>query len=160
MAAEALNVSPVPRLALTQGARNSDRRCLTRREAAAAVGCDERWFATYIEPHMDHVWLEAERPYSPADIIKTLHRIAEPAERPLQPTQPGARRRRRPIPAALRAAVYERDGHRCRRCGTADSLSIDHVTPLARGGTDDSWNLQTLCLPCNLRKGCRLEELA
>ena len=57
------------------------------------------------------------------------------------------------IPPSLREAVMERDGRACRQCGTTESLSLDHVIPFSRGGTDDIGNLQVLCMPCNLRKG-------
>jgi hypothetical protein len=63
---------------------------------------------------------------------------------------------RRSLPAALRRTVMERDGYRCRHCGTGVNLSIDHIYPVAHGGTDDLDNLQVLCCPCNSRKGARL----
>lgn len=51
--------------------------------------------------------------------------------------------------------VYGRDGHRCRICGSTVNLTVDHIIPLARGGTNDLDNLQTLCRSCNSRKGVR-----
>jgi hypothetical protein len=53
---------------------------------------------------------------------------------------------------ALRAAVLDRDHHRCRHCG-GTALHVDHRWPRALGGTDDPMNLQALCAPCNRRKG-------
>jgi hypothetical protein len=41
-------------------------------------------------------------------------------------------------------------------CGAVDRLTVDHVVPLARGGTNDPTNLQVLCLSCNTRKGARV----
>ena len=55
---------------------------------------------------------------------------------------------RQPIPRKLRHEVFKRDGYRCRECGASKdetSLEIDHITPVARGGTNDIDNLQTLC---------------
>lgn len=62
---------------------------------------------------------------------------------------------RRNIPLGLRHSVMERDGYRCRHCGesAADTtLHIDHVSPLAAGGSNSEENLQTLCRDCNLGK--------
>jgi 5-methylcytosine-specific restriction protein A len=57
-----------------------------------------------------------------------------------------------------RIGVFRRDEYTCRHCGRqgkATTLEADHVIPFSWGGTDDPWNLQTLCLPCNRRKGAR-----
>lgn len=53
----------------------------------------------------------------------------------------------------LRPQVFERDEHRCVQCGSTDRLEVDHVVAIARGGSNDIENLQTLCLPCNRSKG-------
>lgn len=53
------------------------------------------------------------------------------------------------IPAAVRAAVFERDGHACLRCASVIDLQIDHVAPRSAGGSDEPENLQTLCGTCN-----------
>lgn len=63
----------------------------------------------------------------------------------------------KPSWAALRELIFERDRYRCRHCGTSNDLSLDHVYPKSKGGTDDPENLQTLCRPCNSRKGARVE---
>lgn len=34
-----------------------------------------------------------------------------------------------------------------------DSMTVDHVVPLAKGGTNDMSNLVPCCLPCNMKKG-------
>ena len=68
-----------------------------------------------------------------------------------------AYRSQRPaIPAVLRQRVYERDGNQCLSCGAADDLSLDHIYPYSLGGPDTFANLQTLCRPCNSRKGVRV----
>lgn len=43
-------------------------------------------------------------------------------------------------------------GGYCLRCGIRESLSADHVIPLAAGGSNDITNIQPLCLNCNRRK--------
>jgi hypothetical protein len=59
---------------------------------------------------------------------------------------------RRPLSDKIRALVIVRDGGRCRRCGSARNLEIDHIVPLSRGGDSEDCNLQTLCRRCNRRK--------
>jgi len=46
-------------------------------------------------------------------------------------------------------AVFERDGDQCLACGATEHLSIDHIVPLVKGGTNLRDNLQTLCRSCN-----------
>jgi hypothetical protein len=74
--------------------------------------------------------------------------------------QPVSRRRegewRAHIPQQLREQVYARDRYRCRLCGSAENLSLDHFRPWLLRGTETLDNLQTLCTPCNSRKGVRL----
>lgn len=55
----------------------------------------------------------------------------------------------------LRFEVMRRDNHACRYCGGAApdvKLTIDHVVPVALGGTDDPSNLVTACSDCNSGK--------
>ena len=57
------------------------------------------------------------------------------------------------VPNELRAAIFQRDGNACLKCGSTESLSIDHITPRARGGDNAPTNLQALCKRCNSSKG-------
>ena len=43
----------------------------------------------------------------------------------------------------------------CHRCGKP-SESVDHIVPVALGGTDELDNLRPACLSCNSRDGARL----
>lgn len=62
-------------------------------------------------------------------------------------------------------AVQARDRGQCAQCGTNLNLElieeehIDHIIPLAVGGTNDLSNLQLLCAPCNLAKGKQLIDV-
>jgi len=57
-----------------------------------------------------------------------------------------------------REAVFARDDHKCRECGSREWLSIDHVVPVLLGGANEMDNYQTLCVPCNSRKGEKVKE--
>ena len=59
---------------------------------------------------------------------------------------------RYPIPKKVRVAVMERDGYKCVYCGSTKNLQIDHVIPVASGGTNDVENLRVLCKKHNIRR--------
>ena len=80
-------------------------------------------------------------------------------------------RRRARLRNAYRAKVtpskvYERDGYKCHLCGKrtkADAKAphpqaptLDHIVPLAQGGTHEPSNVATACFICNSRKGDRM----
>jgi len=52
-----------------------------------------------------------------------------------------------------RVAIYARDGFACLVCGSEKSLSLDHILPRSKGGSNVARNLATLCVPCNSSKG-------
>lgn len=58
--------------------------------------------------------------------------------------------------------VYERDNETCGICGEhvewAD-FSLDHVIPLSKGGEHSYANTQTAHLPCNIRKGAKIDRM-
>jgi len=49
--------------------------------------------------------------------------------------------------------VFMRDKHSCLACGTKENLTLDHIIPRSKGGSNDVDNLQVLCQHCNLAKG-------
>lgn len=53
-----------------------------------------------------------------------------------------------------RLRILNRDGYICRQCGNYGD-TVDHIIPKAKGGTDDDWNLATLCRKHNSEKGDR-----
>jgi len=60
-----------------------------------------------------------------------------------------------------RKNILRRDGHRCQFCGRSDlTLTIDHVTPISRGGEDTWENLVCACVRCNNKKGDRTPDEA
>ncbi|MBC2768576.1 HNH endonuclease [Pusillimonas sp. 7-48] len=78
------------------------------------------------------------------------------------------------VPTSLRRRVFREDGLKCASCGIVGFekrfprggygyythtegvyLSIDHIVPKAKGGTNDRSNLRVLCTTCNTRKGIK-----
>jgi 5-methylcytosine-specific restriction endonuclease McrA len=55
----------------------------------------------------------------------------------------------------LKRKLIERDGEHCASCEKSESLVIDHVVSISRGGTNDIENLQLLCNTCNEKKGAK-----
>lgn len=55
------------------------------------------------------------------------------------------------------AAIIKYQRNRCAYCRVklGKKYHIDHIIPLARGGSNDRRNLQVLCAPCNLSKHAR-----
>lgn len=65
---------------------------------------------------------------------------------------------RKSLSKKTRFEVFKRDSFKCQYCGrTAPdvTLHVDHVKPVAEGGTNDIMNLVTACFECNLGKGAR-----
>ena len=52
--------------------------------------------------------------------------------------------------------IFERDGAKCKNCGRQDKLTIDHIIPTSKGGTNEEINLQVLCERCNKKKGNKI----
>lgn len=82
------------------------------------------------------------------DITEDVHRKA------IQAMRRSDFARRRP---ELVLQLQERDRYACKACGAETNLTVDHIVPLSKGGTDDLGNLQFLCARCNSSKGARLE---
>jgi hypothetical protein len=65
---------------------------------------------------------------------------------------------RKAISKKTRFEVFKRDLFLCQYCGAHPPeviLHVDHIMPVAAGGTNDSDNLTTACEACNQGKGCR-----
>ena len=56
--------------------------------------------------------------------------------------------------------MLERDGYRCRSCGKAGRLEVDHIEPLWEGGAEELDNLQALCKTCHIKKHKRPRSAA
>jgi 5-methylcytosine-specific restriction endonuclease McrA len=89
-------------------------------------------------------------------LIEEFIRRHEPIERHRRRERAAASTRdpadRVPIPVRARDAVFARDRGRCtyvgsdgKRCDATIRLHVDHIKPVARGGTNDVSNLRVLC---------------
>lgn len=68
-----------------------------------------------------------------------------------------------PVTKRTRYEVLRRDNHTCRYCGAAApdaTLTVDHVTPVALGGTDEPSNLVAACRDCNAGKASTSPDAA
>jgi hypothetical protein len=65
---------------------------------------------------------------------------------------------RQAIRKSVRFEIFKRDSFTCQYCGAKSPdvvLEIDHITPVADGGTNDILNLVTACRACNAGKSDR-----
>lgn len=47
---------------------------------------------------------------------------------------------------------FDKLGNKCVMCGSEENITIDHIIPITKGGTNDIDNLQPLCKSCNSSK--------
>ena len=62
---------------------------------------------------------------------------------------------------ARRRLIWERDEAMCYMCHKSLELSVielDHLIPVALGGSSDDKNIAVSCQTCNRRRGTRIEE--
>ena len=53
--------------------------------------------------------------------------------------------KRRQIPARYRAVVMRHYGYKCTECGATTDIQVEHVVPVAFGGSNEPANLTVLC---------------
>jgi 5-methylcytosine-specific restriction endonuclease McrA len=56
---------------------------------------------------------------------------------------------------SLREAIIRRDGRKCNWCSdylNRVDMTLDHITPISRGGTNKKDNIQILCNDCHIKK--------
>lgn len=99
----------------------------------------------------EHEWWELPPPSALAIERDRQRKEAAQAERLEYSRRDAVRKKAR----AHMSELIRRDGKQCKRCGTIERLTIDHIIPLARGGNNDLNNLQLLCVRCNSAKGAR-----
>jgi hypothetical protein len=70
----------------------------------------------------------------------------------------------KPIPEHVQRLVRERDAYRCAYCKAEEryvytTLHIEHIIPVAKGGTDAEDNLCLSCPWCNQSKGSKILDI-
>lgn len=64
----------------------------------------------------------------------------------------------RRISTEVKIKVWERDGGKCKKCGSTRDLHFDHIIPWSKGGSSrNPRNIQILCGRCNIKKSNRIE---
>lgn len=100
-------------------------------------------------------------PVNYSDYLSVLNE-AKVIEAAKQAKRNSTRRRRKDFNAArddlVLALLDSGRTHQCVGCRSMRDLTVDHIVPLSRGGTDALANLQFLCRSCNARKGTNTLE--
>ena len=98
--------------------------------------------------------MEAE-PGNP-DPLKLVDEAIRNAMHELEVERPAPISRRNGFTINASRRIWDRDGWQCVTCGTWKDLTVDHIIPRSKGGTDDDDNLQTMCRSCNSAKRDRV----
>jgi len=65
------------------------------------------------------------------------------------------------MPKTKRAHIYHRDGKKCVICGKHlpfKKMTLDHIIPKSKGGSNDVTNLRSTCFKCNCEKGDSISD--
>lgn len=134
---------------------------ITRAEARAERAREKtrRWYARNIEVQRERgrvkraKSLEKYRQHSRSYNADNLPRLAAIARnRRARKKGNGGRHT-----AADVEAIFHAQSKKCACCRVrlGAKYHVDHIIPIARGGSDDRKNLQILCAPCNQSKSAR-----
>lgn len=128
---------------------------------AAASAASRAWYARHREKILEQVrqW----RIENPAEYRAAQRRYAEKHPARTKEVSRLASQKRRAIRRGLSehctveelGALKARQKGRCAYCQERRRLTVDHVIPLARGGSDLIRNIQFVCQPCNSKKNAK-----
>ena len=95
--------------------------------------------------------------------VAAIHAVSR--RRSVRARQPGAMQGGALVAVSkrVRFEVLRRDNYQCRYCGAAAPdvpLTVDHVVPVALGGTDEPSNLVAACQDCNAGKSSATPDQA
>lgn len=120
----------------------------------------DRWIAK----NPDHVRdLKKRWKLENADRVREQNRLwyaNNPDKAAAKTSRRHARKRQAPghFTAEEFAHLCESRGHCCTYCGAQTKMTVDHVVPLSRGGSNHIENIAPACLSCNSRKRDRTVE--
>ena len=61
------------------------------------------------------------------------------------------------VKKAKKQLVLKRDNFTCKKCGSKENLTVDHIIPWCISKDDSYYNLETLCYTCNHEKDDKIE---
>jgi len=119
----------------------ADRRIQARKEYA------RRYRSTHLKEHRDRQkqWLDSLAP----DRLQALKQAQRQQRRARKAGGGGS------YTKAEWESLCVRYEFRCLCCKEKKPLTVDHVVPLAKGGTNEITNIQPLCISCNCSKGTK-----
>lgn len=131
------------------------------------IDSDKEFIDTYVVQKLKesgfyktHWWIK-ERVLTEIEyLIDTLRILIEPEFIPFEEketVEPGKENTDRYVPAAVKLAVWRRDGGKCIECESKEKIEYDHIIPISKGGSNTERNIQLLCEKCNRKKGAQIQ---
>lgn len=129
--------------------------CILCERAMYPQKTGEPWLGTYDKPICYSCYV---------DLIQEIYKMAGMGDGGIihlifqECLRSGHNRKRKPTVRNYRKVfkqICQKYNFQCVHCGSNDELTIDHITPVKKGGTDDPENLQVLCKSCNSKKGTK-----
>lgn len=123
--------------------------------------CKKIFDLTLRRNRKDYTCRECKNAAPRQQLYNSEKRRKEYLEHPFRYKEQRARRRARIRNAEGSAtktqikAKFDYYGNRCIYCGCRENLTVEHIKPLSRGGSNWPANLAPACKNCNLRKGDR-----
>jgi len=148
-----LNVEEV----LDRISRGLGQRAIAEELGVSQATISRRWRTFNNPKNLNRVVSAPLKPnYEVAELRQQVALLARENQRLHKELISANRNQRKAISTKLRFQVFQRDGFRCKCCGKIAGdgveLQVDHIQPVAKGGTNDLQNLQTLCRECNSGK--------
>jgi hypothetical protein len=129
-----------------------------RRDGVACyvVSIDASVIALLVHLH----WLAGDQATDPRAVEQAISELLHDAAHGcgFQQSPVNGRHLRRSFNLADLAEILKAQKNRCAACRTSLSRAkkhVDHIVPVARGGSNERANLQYLCQRCNLRKNAK-----